>query len=191
MFFLLGKYDSQQRKPWSLSVVGENPWMFYKLANEHLSHTAVNIVWSHFSASSCCCCAWCGVDVFIRLSKREVPAAVADPPRACHTPCFHGSPSGSTTGRLCAGTHTTCFFSSRSSDVHPWSRRQTTKWRGRHCVLSLCCSSVLLYKEMHGGKDKKTPNALLIWISHFFQNLFSDCNMCNTVKVPWPPLWET
>lgn len=45
--------------------------MFYKLANEHLSHTAVNIVWSHFSSSSCCCCAWCGGDVFIRLSKRK------------------------------------------------------------------------------------------------------------------------
>lgn len=63
--------------------------------------------------------------------KMEVPAAVVDPPRACHTPCFHGSPSGSTTGRLCARTPTTCFFSSRSCDVQPWSRRQTSKRKHR------------------------------------------------------------
>lgn len=62
---------------WSPNVVGKHPWMFYKPANEHFSHTAVNIVWSCFffffssSSSSCCCCAWCGSDVFIRLSKRK------------------------------------------------------------------------------------------------------------------------
>lgn len=33
---------------WSPNAVGKIPWMFYKLANEHLSHTAVNIVWSLF-----------------------------------------------------------------------------------------------------------------------------------------------
>lgn len=43
--------ESQQTKSLCNMVPecsGENPWMFYKLANEHLSHTAVNIVWSHF-----------------------------------------------------------------------------------------------------------------------------------------------
>lgn len=74
MYFLLGRLMSQQRKSLCNMVPqcsGENPWMFYKLANEHLSHTAVNIVWSHFFSSSCCCCAWCGSDVFISLSKRK------------------------------------------------------------------------------------------------------------------------
>lgn len=39
--------ESQQRKsPRNMvpECSGENPWMFYKPANEHLSHTAVNIV---------------------------------------------------------------------------------------------------------------------------------------------------
>jgi len=69
-------YNSQQRKsPCNLvpECSGENPWMFYTLANEHSSHTAVNVVWSRFffPTSCCCCCVWCGSDVFIRLSERK------------------------------------------------------------------------------------------------------------------------
>lgn len=53
--------------------------------------------------SSCSACYWC----LHQPVRKDVPAAVACPSRACR---FHGSPSGSTTGRLCARTPTTCFL---------------------------------------------------------------------------------
>lgn len=74
--------------------------------------------------SSCSACYWC----LHQPVRKDVPAAVACPSRACR---FHGSPSGSTTGRLCARTPTTCFlplsffFLSHFSDFQPWSRNQT------------------------------------------------------------------
>lgn len=55
------------------------------------------------SLSSCSACYWC----LHQPVRKDAPAAVACPSRACR---FHGSPSGSTTGRLCARTPTTCFL---------------------------------------------------------------------------------
>ncbi|KAJ8417395.1 hypothetical protein AAFF_G00286220 [Aldrovandia affinis] len=53
-----------------------------------------------------------------RLQLRQVP-------RAPQTPRFHGTPSGSATGRPSSKTPTTCF-QQPVSDVRPPSGRQTT-----------------------------------------------------------------
>ena len=106
----------------------EDPWASYTLANQHLCHTAVNTVLTipppppppppHCCGCCCCCCccccrARCGSDVFISLSRRKCLQLwwTPSPPGACHTPCFHGSPSGGTAGRLSVrGPLTTCSF---------------------------------------------------------------------------------
>lgn len=133
---------------------GENPWMFYKPANEHFSHTAVNIVWSYSFSSSSCCCAWCGSDVFIRLSKRKCLQLWRIPPEpvtllvsmavlqaAPQAGCVQGpiQPVFSAAALL--------MFSPGAGVKLPSAERER-----EHCTL--CRSSVLLYKEMHREKNK-------------------------------------
>lgn len=89
---------------WSLKAF-QVPWCFTSLLMNISTAQQLTLLVSSLSSSlsSCSACYWC----LHQPVRKDAPAAVACPSRACR---FHGSPSGSTTGRLCARTPTTCFL---------------------------------------------------------------------------------
>lgn len=127
---LLSVYKANRLKKWlvCLTLLGANLYrllnrqygpridssMFHKLANEHFIHTAVNTACIILSLSlfppSIVVVLLCMKLMSSSACQKGSACSCGRSPRACRTPCFHGSPSGSTMGRLCARTPTTCFF---------------------------------------------------------------------------------
>lgn len=180
-------WDSLQRKSLCNMVSKcswENPWMFYKPANEHFSHTAVNIVWSVFFLQwlllLCMAWQWCLHQPVIK----EEPAAVEDPPEPVTLLVSMALLQAAPQAGCVQGPIQPVFSATAPLMFSPGAGVKLPSANRKHCTLSL--SRLAAASQANAQQKQK-----LIWIRQYSQLLLGNCYMCRAVKVLWPPLRGT